>query len=79
MYNKLNLMTVDELEARLANLQNFLIDNYTITEEIWAYHPANPDFINPIKMYDDLIIEAHKLEEQIDEVQSKLLILKSVN
>jgi hypothetical protein len=48
-------MTVDELEARLANLQNFLIDNYTITEEIWAYHPANPDFINPIKMYDDLI------------------------
>jgi hypothetical protein len=72
-------MTVDELEARLANLQNFLIDNYTITEEIWAYHPANPDFINPIKMYDDLIIEAHKLEEQIDEVQSKLLILKSVN
>lgn len=79
MYNKLNLMTVDELEARLANLQNFLIDNYTITEEIWAYHPANPDFINPIKMYDDLIIEAHKLEEQINEVQSKLLILKSVN
>ncbi len=79
MYNKLNLMTVDELEARLANLQNFLIDNYTITEEIWAYHPANPDFINPIKMYDDLIIEAHKLEEQIDEIQSKLLILKSVN
>jgi hypothetical protein len=72
-------MTVDELEARLANLQNFLIDNYTITEEIWAYHPANPDFINPIKMYDDLIIEAHKLEEQIDEIQSKLLILKSVN
>ena len=72
-------MTIDELEARLANLQNFLIDNYTITEEIWAYHPANPDFINPIKMYDDLIIEAHKLEEQIDEVQSKLLILKSVN
>jgi hypothetical protein len=72
-------MTVDELEARLANLQNFLIDNYTITEEIWAYHPANPDFINPIKMYDDLIIEAHKLEEQINEVQSKLLILKSVN
>lgn len=79
MYNKLNLMTVDELEARLANLQNFLIDNYTITEEIWAYHPANPDFINPIKMYDDLIIEAHKLEEQINEVQSKLLILKSTN
>jgi hypothetical protein len=30
-------------------------------------------------MYDDLIIEAHKLEEQINEVQSKLLILKSVN
>ena len=47
-------MELFELEQKLSEVQNNLVNCYTTLDEIWMYHPANPDFVNPIKMYDDL-------------------------
>lgn len=54
-----------DIQQELINLENQLVAISNIREEIWAYHPSNPDFINPITMYEDL-------SKQIDEIERKI-------
>ena len=54
IYQQIVDMELQDLENELVDVQNQLISNYDVLEEMWAYHPANPDFINPIKAYDEL-------------------------
>ena len=37
---------IDELENRIIELQNDIIHLVNIKEELWRYHPDNPDVIN---------------------------------
>jgi hypothetical protein len=48
-------------------------------DEFWQYHPANPDFINPIKAYDDLKKSIVNLELKLTDLESKINHLKSTN
>lgn len=79
IYNQICKMELTDLQDKLVNLQNILISMYTVKEEIWKYHPSNEDFINPIKGYDDLLIQIDKLEKQISEVELKISHLSSLN
>lgn len=72
-------MELFELEQKLSEVQNNLVNYYTTLDEIWVYHPANPDFLNPIKMYDDLKKSIIGLEMKIVDLEMKINHVKSTN
>jgi hypothetical protein len=72
-------MELFELEQKLSEVQNSLVNYYTTLDEIWMYHPANPDFLNPIKMYDDLKKSITNLEMKMVDLEMKINHVKSTN
>lgn len=79
IYDQTYEMEINELQDMLVDLQNQLIGMYSIKEDIWRYHPANENFINPIKEYDDLVSQIEKIEKQSSELELKIMHLKSAN
>jgi hypothetical protein len=79
MYQQIIDMELQELEIKVASIQNQLVDDYGMLDEFWQYHPANPDFINPIKAYDDLKKLILNLELKLVDLESKINHLKSTN
>lgn len=79
IYDKTCEVELNELQDKLVNFQNTLIGMHSIKEEIWRYHPANENFTNPIKEYDDISSQIDKIERQISEIELKILHLKSAN
>lgn len=79
MYQQIVDMELQELEITVASIQNQLIGDYGMLDEFWQYHPANPDFINPIKAYDDLKKSIVELELKLVDLESKINHLKSTN
>jgi hypothetical protein len=79
IYQQIVDMELHDLEDKLIDLQNVLVGNYSVLEELWAYHPSNPDFINPIKAYDELKIQISELENELTDIENKIKHLKSVN
>ena len=43
-----------DLENKAIDLQNTIIHEYNVLEELWRYHPANENFVNPIKEHEIL-------------------------
>ena len=69
-YNQTYEMELTDLQDMLLDIQNVLISNYTIKDEIWRYHPANENFVNPIREYDEIISQIEKLEKQSNSINS---------
>jgi hypothetical protein len=55
-----------DIQQELINLENQLITILNIRQDIWSYHPSNPDFINPITMYEDLSKQIVEIERKIN-------------
>jgi uncharacterized coiled-coil DUF342 family protein len=72
-------MELFELKQKLSEVQNSLVNYYTTLDEIWVYHPANPEFLNPIKMYDDLKKSIIVLEMKIVDLEMKINHVRSTN
>ena len=79
MYQQIVDKEINELNEKLLKLNNSLNASYTILEELWAYHPSNPNFINPIKAYDDLKSGIVELEAYINDLENKIDYLKVLN
>jgi len=79
MYQQIVDMELHDLENELANIQNQLINDYEVLDEMWMYHPANPEFINPIKAYDLLKKSIVDLEVRLASLELKIKALKSAN
>ena len=79
IYQQIVDMELQDLENKLTDIQNQLISDYELLDEFWRYHPANPDFINPIKGYDVIKKGIDKLEEKLSDLESKINHLKSTN
>lgn len=79
MYNQTINMRVEELNQKLCDLQNEIIEHTLIMDELWKYHPANPNFINPISLYKNLEIEVSHMDIEIDNIESMIDALKSTN
>jgi hypothetical protein len=79
MYQQIVDMELQDLENELANVQSRLINDYEVLDEMWVYHPANPNFINPIKAYDLLKKSIVDLEVKLASLELKIKTLKSVN
>ena len=72
-------MELEKLEDKLINTQNLIISNYTILEELWAYHPSNEHFINPIKEYEKMKLLIANLEKELEETQKTILEFNKLN
>ena len=79
IYNQISEMELHDLEDKLINLQNLIIEYYNIKDDLWRYHPGNEKFINPIKEYDEVKNKIDKLEKDMSEIELKIIHLKSTN
>jgi uncharacterized coiled-coil DUF342 family protein len=79
IYQQIVDMELRDLEDKISFIQNDLVSNYTIMDELWKYHPANPDFVNVIKAYDEVKKEIIKVEIQLADLELKIKHIKSVN
>jgi hypothetical protein len=79
IYQQIVDMELRDLEDKMINLQNVLVSNYTIMDELWKYHPSNPDFVNIIKAYDEIKKETGDIEIQLLDLELKVKHVKSAN
>jgi hypothetical protein len=63
---------IEKLEHELTDLRNHLFALVSIRDEVWAYHPSNPNFINPIRLYENLNNNILDIERKINEVEFRL-------
>lgn len=64
--------TKKDLESRLNSLRASYVSINDIADEIWSYHPSNPDFINPIRVYEELVLKLKGLEEKISRLEMQI-------
>jgi uncharacterized coiled-coil DUF342 family protein len=79
IYQQIVDMELHDLEDKISNLQNALVSNYSVMDELWKYHPANPDFVNVIKAYDEVKKEINTIEVQLADLELKIKHIKSAN
>lgn len=79
IYQQIVDMELHQLEQKISNIQNELIGYNIMLDEVWQYHPSNPDFLNPIKVYDELKKSILILEKELGDLESKINHLKSMN
>ena len=58
----------EKLEEQKANLINDLLAVSTVMEEIWNYHPDNPDKKDVIKEYQTLLQIQKDIETELKEL-----------
>ena len=63
---------IDKLEGELSSLHSKLCKLHSLKDEIWPYHPNNPNFTNPIILFDKIQSDLKILERKIDEVTFKI-------
>lgn len=63
---------IEKLEGELSSLNSKLHKLHTLEDEIWLYHPKNPNFINPITLFEKIQADLKALERKIDEVTFKI-------
>ena len=74
-----NQMKIENLEDKVIDLQNVLTSNYIILDELWSYHPANKNFINPVKSYDEMKLAIKALEDELRDIQEQIHQFNSLN
>jgi uncharacterized coiled-coil DUF342 family protein len=79
IYQQILDMELRDLEEKICDLQNVLVSNYSVMDELWKYHPANPDFVNVIKAYDEVKKEIVDMEVQLVDLELKIKHIKSAN
>lgn len=79
IYQQIVDMELQDLETKVSDIQNELIGYSLMLDEVWQYHPANPDFLNPIKVYDELKKSISNLEDKLADLELKIKTLKSTN
>lgn len=60
------------LENRILDLKSEYVDLNNILSEIWVYHPSNPNFINPITVYNNIFTKIKSLENRIVILENEL-------
>ena len=58
----------EKLEEQKANLINDLLAISTVMEEVWNYHPDNPDQKDVIKEYQTLLQIQKDIEAELKEL-----------
>ncbi len=66
------MVDLENLENKAIDLQNTIIHEYNVLEELWRYHPANENFINPIKEHEILKERIGDLEMELDKIENQI-------
>ena len=61
----------DKIDNQKAELINDLMPTATVKEEVWRYHPDNPNKKDVVKEYDILCQIEKDLELEIEELKSQ--------
>jgi len=61
----------EKLNEKKAELINDLLATATVKEEIWRYHPDNPNKKDVVKEYDVLCQIERDLELELEELKSQ--------
>ena len=60
---------IDDLNNKKSELIADLIATSTVMEEVWNYHPDNPDRKDPVTEYEKLKQIKSDVEREIDELE----------
>ena len=58
-----------EMENLKADLINDLISVSTVMEELWKYHPENPERVDIVSEYNNLIEMKKGIETELDDLE----------
>lgn len=72
-------MELYDLENEVLDLENQIVNLYQRLDLIWVYHPSNPNFVNPIKAYEEMKQKVKVLEAKMDDLELKITTLRSAN
>lgn len=61
----------EKIDNQKAELINDLMATATVKEEVWRYHPDNPDKKDVVKEYDILCQIERDLELEIEELKTQ--------
>ena len=67
---------IDKIENKILDYQNEIISLTKIEEELWNYHPDNPDKIDVKDSYQKIKDKIYDLELKIEEEEEKLFHIK---
>ncbi len=62
----------DTLEQEKKTLQDKYFGTSILMDQIWTYHPQNPNFVNPISFYEKLKGELEELDRRINSLELKI-------
>ena len=62
----------DTLEQEIKGLQDKYFGTSILMDQIWTYHPQNPNFVNPISLYEKLKDDLEVLDRRINELELKI-------
>ena len=62
----------DTLEQEIKGLQDKYFGTSILMDQIWTYHPQNPNFVNPISLYEKLKDDLEVLDRKINELELKI-------
>ena len=63
---------LEQLENQRTELINDLIACSTIQDEIWKYHPDNPNKVSPVDEYNNLKIVEKQIQEDINKIEAQI-------
>jgi hypothetical protein len=78
IYNQTD-MSLKELKYKLLELENYVIEIVPQMENLWLYHPSNPNSINPIQAHKQLSNILKDVEIEICMVEELIKSLESTN
>ena len=61
----------EKLDKELFELIEQLKVLYILEKQVWEYHPKNPNFINPITLFEKIRLDKEILEYKINEITLK--------
>ena len=67
---------IDKIENKILDYQNEIISLTKIEEELWDYHPDNPDKIDVKDSYQRIKDKIYDLELKIEEEEERLDYIK---
>ena len=67
---------IDKIENKILDYQNEIISLTKIEEELWDYHPDNPDKIDVKDSYQKIKDKIYDLELKIEEEEERLDYIK---
>jgi hypothetical protein len=62
----------DTLEQEIKGLQDKYFGISIVMDQVWTYHPQNPNFVNPIPLYEKLKGDLEVLDRKINELEFQI-------